>query len=341
MTEATFRARRRQKFLTEKYFKLNKIELIGSAQARLDVIPSRLVEGKLDSSMQAGIFKDKLKMLRLHYTAGEPIESLKPQYTEAMRWFAEWHRAHEVYRADIQKETPEDIRLDLSPLHFEDLFSFQLALDTVSLGVLLGLGDAIRQASAWLTSEREQGDLLFETIIKPAVNDPMDVSEFFHTAPYDPLLDAVYTAESPQQASAFVQQYLDGWYQAFDGVPWHNGHLVQTPEYSNYEGYWAFEAAAICVIHNIDDSSFRDHLIYPKDLADWAREHKALEAIKPIAGATPLRLRCEGGQPCPNAGYWFTPAKQDSRKPFEKGEIMPVIKDSPWGATVWYWDELQ
>lgn len=49
-------------------------------------------------------------------------------------------------------------------------------------------------------------------------------------------------------------------------------------EYSNYEGYWTFDAAAVCVIHGIDDTAFRDHLVYPKDLADWARAHRAVQA---------------------------------------------------------------
>ncbi len=122
---------------------------------------------------------------------------------------------------------------------------------------------------------------MFETVVAPAVTDKKNVERFFHVEPYDPLLDAVYTADTPEEAQAFVKQYLDGWYKAFEDVPWHNGHLVQNADYSNYEGYWAFEAAAVCVIHGIDDSSFRDHLVYPKDLADWAREHKVLDLIKP------------------------------------------------------------
>ncbi|NYI01990.1 PoNe immunity protein domain-containing protein [Cupriavidus plantarum] len=36
-------------------------------------------------------------------------------------------------------------------------------------------------------------------------------------------------------------------------------------------GYWAFEAAAVSVLFNIDDTPFRHHPLYPKDLADWAR----------------------------------------------------------------------
>ncbi len=337
MTESTFRTKRRQKFLTEKYFKLNAALhelLIGAGH---EGMANDRATGRVDSSSQGGIFKDKLKLVRLHYTAGEPIESLKPLYTDVMHWLAEWHRAHEAYRADICKDDAQKIRLDLSPVHFEDLFHFQLALDVVSLGVLLGEGSAVREAAGWMKSERE----LFETIVEPAVNDPMNVEEFFHVQPYDPLLDAVYTADTPEEAQAFVKQYLDGWYEAFDGVPWHDGHLVQTPEYSNYEGYWAFEAAAVCVIHGIDDSNFRDHLVYPKDLADWAREHKVLDKLKPMTGATSLHLRCGGGQPCPQTGYWFTPAKADSHRAFKVGEAMPVIKDSPYGATIWQWDDQQ
>jgi hypothetical protein len=98
----------------------------------------------------------------------------------------------------------------------------------------------------------------------------------------------------------------------------------------------ALEAAAICVLYNTDDSSYRDHMVYPKDMADWAREHKVVEALKPGQGAQPLHMRCEGCQPCPQGGQWSTPAKADSQRAFETGELMLVIKDSAWGSTIWY-----
>ena len=50
---------------------------------------------------------------------------------------------------------------------------------------------------------------------------------------------------------------------------------------------------------------------------------------------TPVRI--EAGQPCTRAGYWFSPAQANSRRHFTQGEIMPEFKDSPWGATIWYW----
>ncbi len=341
MNETDFRDKRRQKFLTNKYFELNQAMLAESNDAMLDSLERKRIDGQVDSSTQDGIFKNALKLFRLNYTAGEPVESLKPLFAEVMKWFGEWHHAYAVQVQALAQKSGDDLRTDGTPLHFDDLFHFELALDVVSIGTLLGDGDAVRVAAAWL--QRHRGtDMLFESLIEPAVVDPRtDMEEFFHNAPYDPLLDAIYAAETPAEASAFVKSYLDGWYKAFEGVPWHDGHLVLTDEYSNYEGYWAFEAAAVCVIHNIDDTSFRDHIVYPKDLADWARANGSLDKIKPDADTKAIRLRCEAGAPCPQSGHWSTPAKTNSRRAFKTGEKMPVIEDSPWGSTIWYWDSQQ
>ncbi|MGH8779402.1 type VI immunity family protein [Paraburkholderia sp.] len=49
------------------------------------------------------------------------------------------------------------------------------------------------------------------------------------------------------------------------------------------------------------------------------------------------RLSVPGGSPCPEAGWWQTPAREGSRRHFEAGEIMPVIEGSQWGTTSWHW----
>ncbi|MFT3721036.1 Imm71 family immunity protein [Pseudorhodoferax sp.] len=46
------------------------------------------------------------------------------------------------------------------------------------------------------------------------------------------------------------------------------------------------------------------------------------------------------GQPCPRTGYWLTPARADSRRHFERGELMPDLR-SDYGATIWQWDSRQ
>jgi hypothetical protein len=339
MSEAEFRAKRRQKFLTEKYFRLN----LAYGQDELEQNAKAISEERFPPSelphfgVPGSSFSNAMRLTLLHYTAGDLIESLRPLFTHAMQWFEEWHRADGRWTEARIKETGQDLRTDGTPVDFEDVGEYQQTISFISLGILLGEGDAVRRMANWLTQYRHT-DLLLEGLLAKVIADPDDeTTEFFHEQPYDPLIDAFYTAETPEDASTFVKQYLEGWYKSFEGVPWHDGHLVVTDEYSAYEGYWAFEAAAICVLYGIDDSGFRDHLVYPKDLADWAREHKVLEALKPSRGAQPLRMRCEGGQRCPQAGQWSTPAKANSQRAFETGELMPVIKDAGWGSTIWYW----
>jgi hypothetical protein len=50
--------------------------------------------------------------------------------------------------------------------------------------------------------------------------------------------------------------------------------------------------------------------------------------------------RAEAGQPCPRDGYWFTPARAQSRRHFTDGEIMPHM-GGDYGVTIWQWDEQQ
>jgi len=343
MPESEFRAKRRQKYLTSKYFDLNKRLTNDLLDQNLKLDESGLTPADIAyAGVFASSFKNTLKLARLHYTAGEPIVSQLPLFKKAMHWFREWHAADREYTKCLAVETGQDLRLDMTPVPLEDLFHFQLVLDLISVGILLGEFDSVREAAKLMQSARHS-DMLYEALIEKIVPDPdTEVTEFFHEQPYDPLLDAIFAAETPQEASAFVKNYLEGWYKAFEGVPWHNGHLVVTDEYSNYEGYWAFEAAAICVLYDIDDSSFRDHIVYPKDLADWARKHKVLERLGPSGSGTDgtPTLRCGSGQPCPQSGFWLSPAQLDSRRQFQAGELMPSL-GGDYGVTVWQWDDNQ
>ncbi|MBX3618822.1 MAG: hypothetical protein KF891_02345 [Rhizobacter sp.] len=52
------------------------------------------------------------------------------------------------------------------------------------------------------------------------------------------------------------------------------------------------------------------------------------------------RQRCEASLPCPREGYWFTPARANSRRHFKAGELMPEV-GGDYGATIWQWDSGQ
>jgi len=42
------------------------------------------------------------------------------------------------------------------------------------------------------------------------------------------------------------------------------------------------------------------------------------------------------GNPCPEAGWWFTPAQANSRRYFKQGEVMPSL-GGDYGLTFWQW----
>lgn len=62
----------------------------------------------------------------------------------------------------------------------------------------------------------------------------------------------------------------------------------------------------------------------------WYERFDQNESIAPPS-------RIESNKPCTKDGYWFTPAKANSRNFFKQGELMPSFNDSDWGDTLWYW----
>lgn len=53
------------------------------------------------------------------------------------------------------------------------------------------------------------------------------------------------------------------------------------------------------------------------------------------------RPNVPANSPCPESGWWFTPAAKGSRRYFKQGDIMPSIEGSTYGDTYWLWDTNQ
>lgn len=58
------------------------------------------------------------------------------------------------------------------------------------------------------------------------------------------------------------------------------------------------------------------------------------------AGEPKGRPNVPAGQPCPDAGWWFTPAQSDSRRYFKAGETLPTL-GGDYGQTFWQWSPDQ
>ena len=113
-------------------------------------------------------------------------------------------------------------------------------------------------------------DGLFEFIVQKLTGTHVPTERvLLHGGAYKPL--AKVTVAAPEEQPALMKEFLDNWYKNMKPCYWYGTHTDK--QGSSYFGYWAFEAALVTVLWDIDDASYRDHLVYPKDLADWARTH--------------------------------------------------------------------
>ncbi|HEM7878850.1 DUF1911 domain-containing protein [Burkholderia contaminans] len=105
-------------------------------------------------------------------------------------------------------------------------------------------------------------------------------------------------------------------------VPWHDSHLNLSNEWGLYFGYWAIEAAALSYILELDDTSLREHIVYPKDLVDFARSFEE-PAKSSAVGTSPKTVRT--GQACPETGIWKAQGHHVPGVLVQQGERMPEV----------------
>lgn len=316
-----FKDMRRQKFLSESHANERDDDLTFGIRRYTERVgnPDLREEARRKSAWMAATYSLELVILR--YTAGRPIEELSRELPSVIEAFDRY--------VPFNKPRPNEAR----SLEITQIEAYVYVTWLLALCKLLGHAESVPKVLAWLDIGREFSrgrDTLFEQIVGKLTGAMEDPGRYIlHLAPYAPLGKAVI-AEHADDRPALVKEFLDGWYKGLKECYWHGTHTDQI----GYFGYWAFEAALVTVLWDIDDSSYRDHLVYPKDLVDWARDHRT-EAVPSGPSRTP------GGEACPQAGWWFTPALKGSRRYFKHGEVMPVIDGTDYGSTFWQWDVNQ
>jgi hypothetical protein len=129
-----------------------------------------------------------------------------------------------------------------------------------------------------------------------------------------------------------------------DKVPQNGVYLPDAPNSCAeflIEGYEAWEANVMNHPENPDDRSFSSQPTV------WT----LVERVADSGGGTGCGPQGESGsgkrrpnvpanQPCPEAGWWFTPAQANSRRYFKQGETMPSV-GGDYGDTFWQWSPDQ
>lgn len=325
MMKKSFPDIRRQQFLPEEYFTAHEEYLAAEVDYWKDSLygigDSEEERRSLARSTHARFC---FELLGLRYTAGVPIENLRNELPAVLDAYERYQKALAEY-----EEAP-----DMSPLGLDQLDDYERAMQIVGLCVLMHRPDLLKRIATLIDPGYKGEDTLYEDILAFYLNDRIELDEWYHEAPYTPLIRAMYE-EDDQEAARLLNDYVNNWYPAFEYVPWHDGHLRIDGTDGDYFGYWAFEAGAVAYLCNIDDSQIT-HMVYPKDLVAWAREHTTeYPQSAPGIHAQPHQS-VPAGQPCPKTGWWFTPAKAGSRRYFKAGDTMPRM-GGDYGETHWQW----
>lgn len=322
MKNSEFRDRRRQIFLDEESFG-NTIAQLIAENAASSIVGLSQEDVCVNREMNAF---DHWVIFRLKYTAGESLTELANSLDKIVI-------AYEEY-VDALNELPDDKYHP--PFIMNDLFDTYVDyLNLLCAAVLLRREDLVGRICALNEgTDFDQVDAVLEELFKFFLPDRPNLDYWLWDKPYRKLLDAI-DSDTVAERETTMKSYVKTWYADVRGIAHFWGkHQQIKPEYTPYYGYWAMCAAAFTYLYNIDDSSYRNETVYPKDLVDYARSIPRNDETQQ-AMSKPLRV--EGGEICPRAGQWFSPAKGDSQAHFSAGAVMPDFPDAQYGLTIWQW----
>lgn len=201
----------------------------------------------------------------LRYTAGESLNVLRDDLITVVEAFERAAR----YDREFEK-SPE-----FPAFGFQEIDDFERIVQLISLAILLHRRELIPRIHSLIANSAYDGkDAMYEEMITHDMPNRPYLDVWYHELPYLHLLNAT-DDESSEGKISQLEQYLKIWYKSMKNATWHDSHLSMSEAGCGaYFGYWAIEAAAIVYLYKIDDSSFRDHIVYPKDLVDFARERE-------------------------------------------------------------------
>nr|WP_314524028.1 PoNe immunity protein domain-containing protein [uncultured Acinetobacter sp.] len=278
--------------------------------------------------------QDVLNLMSLQYSAGGDITFIQELYPYLLHWTEEYAESSHLYNLSSDAGGRYVWHISLGT---EDYW--YIALRLICLGLLTGYADQMDRIMLIIdyteaSPEGQEKDGLIERLIAPFVADRgTPPNEARRHLPYRKLIK-VFNAE-PEHRSALILQYLEDWYEASRREPYYDQHpQTDINEGFSFFGYWSWEAAAVTWLLGIDDTSYRDHQFYPKDLVDFARSQGKQDTTEPEIE----RIKVKGGEKCSKTGYWTTPAQPETRPYFNQGEILPTLPHMDWGEVYWYFD---
>lgn len=259
MEKTDFRAKRRQIYLDEESYTntINQIE----AENAIPTIHGLSQEDLCTNfSLNA---QDHWIIFQLKFTAGESLTELANSLDGIVL-------AYEQYVDAVDELTDDKYH---PPFLMGDMIDTYVDyLNLLCAAILLRREDLIARICALNEgTDFDRADAVLEELFKFFLTDRPNLDYWLWDKPYRKLLDAI-DSDTPEEMAREMKLYVKNWYTDMKGVAHFWGkHEKIKPEFTPYLGYWAMCAAAFTYLYNIDDSSYRNETVYPKDLVDYAR----------------------------------------------------------------------
>ncbi|KVP96836.1 hypothetical protein WJ97_13230 [Burkholderia ubonensis] len=309
-----FDSKRRQRFLGEDYFKWMLKSLNDNiAYWSENVAPTGSTENERKALTELYRVSDCYQRFLLMFTGGVDISRLRDEFESVIEAYERYTHAQRVHEEDARQP----------PLAFSNIGDYEIVMQLIGFCYLLHRRDLLARIVAMFDPAYRGKDTLYEDLLAYEFEGRIDVDKWYHDVPYRPLVFSLYR-DTKEECIADITEYLEAWYPGMAAAPGYDSHLeAKKGGKGAYAGYWAIEAAAVAYLLQLDDSSFRDHLLYPKDLADFARNFEAAKEGASVLESGPKTVRT--GQVCPETGVWKAQGHSVPGVLVHQGERMPEV----------------
>jgi len=217
-------------------------------------VSEHLEEYKM-SNVYYSLYCDNCDLFNAKYSAGYPIPKLKENAEQA------------IIRLIENLEHPEHDKF-----YLDELEDYLKLLQLLSFGVLFNLDKVIikKLVKLFEADDKKAEDALLDKLVLSVLPDRKQGNILQHPKAYQSLSDAINATKEEQPK--LMQKFLKGWYKSMRKCGWHDVHLGVGKD--GFPGYWCWEAAMVTLLYDMDDSSYHDMPFYPKDMVDYARQHK-------------------------------------------------------------------
>ena len=257
-----FHEKRRQHFLSEEKYQKEKNGYLSN----LKFWDNNWQKSSLESKhLFRYKFSEIFDYLRICYTAGESIPLLPPMLDRIVSTLEVSTKFWQQNKAELN-----DIGYYTSPMPWFYAEYYLNTLHLIALCYLLQREDLLPRLLEVILANAEDGlepDSTIEDFFYYRFKDRPD-PDYVQMSDHAVLISDAIREKDKAEKLAILNAYLKDWYHEMVGMSdlEYQSHL--DPEQNGYCGYWAFEAAAIAYLDDLDDTELRQSPYYPKDMVN-------------------------------------------------------------------------